>query len=85
MGTILGPYNKDCGILGSILGSPYFGKLPYICYGLGFRAYIYIYIYVYTCIYTDKCRGCSRVPLAQRYPSRQALNAKRTPAALSIL
>ena len=24
-----GPYNKDCGILGSILGSPYFGKLPY--------------------------------------------------------
>ena len=24
-----GPYNKDCSILGSILGSPYFGKLPY--------------------------------------------------------
>ena len=24
-----GPYNKDSSILGSILGSPYFGKLPY--------------------------------------------------------
>ena len=24
-----GPYNKDYTILGSILGSPYFGKLPY--------------------------------------------------------
>ena len=24
-----GPHNKDCSILGSILGSPYFGKLPY--------------------------------------------------------
>ena len=24
-----GPYNKDYGILGSILGSPYFGKLLY--------------------------------------------------------
>ena len=24
-----GPNNKDCSILGSILGSPYFGKLPY--------------------------------------------------------
>ena len=23
-----GPHNKDCSILGSILGSPYFGKLP---------------------------------------------------------
>ena len=23
-----GPYNKDCSILGSILGSPHFGKLP---------------------------------------------------------
>ena len=23
-----GPYNKDYSILGSILGSPYFGKLP---------------------------------------------------------
>ena len=29
-GTILGgPYNEDSSILGSILGSPYFGKLPY--------------------------------------------------------
>ena len=28
-GTILGgPNNKDCNILGSILVSPYFGKLP---------------------------------------------------------
>ena len=25
-----GPYNKDYSILGSILGSPYFGKLPFI-------------------------------------------------------
>ena len=24
-----GPYNKDYSILGSILGSPYLGKLPY--------------------------------------------------------
>ena len=24
-----GPYDKDDGILGSILGSPYLGKLPY--------------------------------------------------------
>ena len=24
-----GPHNKDYSILGSILGSPYFGKLPY--------------------------------------------------------
>ena len=24
-----GPYNKDYSILGSIMGSPYFGKLPY--------------------------------------------------------
>ena len=24
-----GSYNKDCSALGSILGSPYFGKLPY--------------------------------------------------------
>ena len=28
-GTLFrGPYNKDYSILGSILGSPYFGKLP---------------------------------------------------------
>ena len=25
-----GPYNKDYSILGSILGSPHFGKLPYV-------------------------------------------------------
>ena len=25
-----GPHNKDYSILGSILGSPYFGKLPYV-------------------------------------------------------
>ena len=24
------PHNKDYSILGSILGSPYFGKLPYM-------------------------------------------------------
>ena len=29
-GTLFGgPHNKDYSILGSILGSPYFGKLPY--------------------------------------------------------
>ena len=28
-GTLFGgPYNKDYSILGSILGSPYFGKVP---------------------------------------------------------
>ena len=39
-----GPNNKDCTILGSILGSPYFGKLSYwdngkmeIILGSGFR------------------------------------------------
>ena len=26
-----GSHNKDYSILGSILGSPYFGKLPYLC------------------------------------------------------
>ena len=26
-----GPHNKDYSILGSILGSPYFGKLPIVC------------------------------------------------------
>ena len=31
-GTFLGvPYDKDYSILGSILGPPSFGKLPYIC------------------------------------------------------
>ena len=29
------PHNKDYGILGSILGSPYFAKLPYIGSALG--------------------------------------------------
>ena len=29
MGTFLGPYNKENSDLGSILGPPYFGKLPY--------------------------------------------------------
>ena len=33
MGTLLGgPHSKDHNILGSILESPYFGKLPYPCY-----------------------------------------------------
>ena len=32
------PYNKDYSILGSILGSPYFGRLPYM--------YIHIHILV---------------------------------------
>ena len=26
-----GPNNKDYNMLGSILGSPYYGKLPYSC------------------------------------------------------
>ena len=30
-GTLLGvPINKDSSILGSLLGSPYFGKLPFL-------------------------------------------------------
>ena len=30
-GTLFGgPYNKDCSILGSTLGSPYVGKLPFL-------------------------------------------------------
>ena len=28
-----GPYNQDYSIWGSILGSPYFGKLPYLAPG----------------------------------------------------
>ena len=33
--TLLGgPYNKDYSLLGSILGSPYFGKLPQTQQGL---------------------------------------------------
>ena len=28
--TFWGPHKKDYSILGSILGSPYFGKLPYL-------------------------------------------------------
>ena len=44
-GTIWGgPHNKDYSILGAILGStlgsPYFGKLPYKDRGLGFRVVI---------------------------------------------
>ena len=35
-GTNLGP-NKDYSILGSILGSPYFGKLPFGFNELGLR------------------------------------------------
>ena len=30
MGTLFwGPHNKGCSILGSIMGSPYFGKVPF--------------------------------------------------------
>ena len=32
-----GPHNQDFSILGSILGSPYLGKLPYRVWGLGLR------------------------------------------------
>ena len=39
--TLLGgPYNKDYSILGSILGSPYLGKLPYKRYRGWSRAYV---------------------------------------------
>ena len=41
-----GPHNKDYGILGSILGSPYFGKLPYM--------FIYIYVRVIL-LYATRC------------------------------
>ena len=37
-GTLFGgPHNKDYSILGSILGSPYFGKLPH---GVGLRNFL---------------------------------------------
>ena len=31
------PHNKDYSILGSILGTPYFGKLPFRVHDLGLR------------------------------------------------
>ena len=34
-----GLHKKDCSILGSILGFPYFGKLPYRNYITGFRVF----------------------------------------------
>ena len=39
-----GPYNKDYSILGSILGSPSFGKLPHTIAYYGQPEYSYIYI-----------------------------------------
>ena len=54
-GPVLGPLKKDH----SILGSPYFGKLPCVCvrvyvYGVGMqvsiRLSIYMYMYVYLTI-----------------------------------
>ena len=44
------PKKKDYSILGSKLGSPYLGKLPYI--------HIYIYIYMYTYTYICSHRVC---------------------------
>ena len=39
-----GPNKKDYGILGSILGSPYFGKLPYRgLHGEYYRGYRGVY------------------------------------------
>ena len=42
-----GPHSKDYGILGSILGSPYFGKLPHVSglkvWGLGFRVWCLVF------------------------------------------
>ena len=35
-----GPQNKDYSMLGSILGSPYFGKLPFRVWALGFRVLV---------------------------------------------
>ena len=41
-GTLFGgPHNKDYSILGSILGSPYFGKLPYELYSKLLKGHIY--------------------------------------------
>ena len=39
-----GPYNKNCGILRPILGSPYLRKLLFT------HTYIYIYTYIDICI-----------------------------------
>ena len=39
-GTLKSGQNKDNSTLGSILGSPYFGKLPW-------HIYIYMYIYIH--------------------------------------
>ena len=44
-----GPNNKD---YGSVLGSPYFGKLPY----MPSKFYLYRYIYMYM-LATGICRG----------------------------
>ena len=38
-GTLWGPHSKASSILGSILGSPYFGKLPVRASGLGLRTH----------------------------------------------
>ena len=36
LGVLIGgPHNKDCSILGSILGCPCFRKLPYRVWGFG--------------------------------------------------
>ena len=35
-----GPHNKDCNILGSILGSPYLGKVSYAYRGLQVRVQV---------------------------------------------
>ena len=42
-----GPHNKDYSMLGPILGSLYFGKLPHVYYAhMCIHIYIYIYIYM---------------------------------------
>ena len=52
MGTFFGvPKNKDYSILGSILGSPYFGKLPYIHIYIYVRIYRWVYLYIYIHMY----------------------------------
>ena len=52
MGTFFGdPHNKDYSILGSILGSPYFGKLP-------FGNPMGVYGAVYYRVEGLRCRDC---------------------------
>ena len=46
-----GPNNQDYSVLGSILGSPYFGKLPYIFPDWFHKDHIYILMLLYILVY----------------------------------